>query len=447
MTQPAAELAAELNPDQAQAVAHVEGPLLVFAGAGSGKTRVITYRIANLLAERVPPYRILAVTFTNKAAGELRARLERLAGEEVTQGPLGGHLPLGVRADLAAPPRRGGPWPRLRHLRRLGPEGRDAAPVQGASIDERRIPPRWVLGRIQPKSAKGADPTDVDRESGFDDELRDLFVAYEKMLAQSNAVDFEDLIIKVMRLAEDEKSAAGADLRHRFRYVLVDEFQDTNLIQYRLVRALSAESRNLCVVGDDDQSIYRWRGANIRIIRGFRRDFPDAKIVKLEQNYRSTGNIVAAALGVIATAAGSRAEAAVDRAPPGEAIRVRAVETERGEATFVVTTVKKEIARGDRSCATIAVFYRVHAQSRVLEEAFRNENVPYQIVGGMRFFERAEVKDILAYLRLLDNPRSRRRSPADHQRSGAGHRRQDRGSRAADGRRAIRSAPTTRSPR
>jgi DNA helicase-2/ATP-dependent DNA helicase PcrA len=406
LTDSAAELAAELNPDQAEAVAHSDGPLLVFAGAGSGKTRVITYRIANLLATHgVPPYRILAVTFTNKAAGELRKRLERLAGEEVTR-----DLWAGTFHSVCA-----------RILRRHHEEaelGRDFVIYDDAdqkavmsrllkekNIDERERPPRWVLGLIHAQKREGKGPSDVDRDAGFDHELLELFEGYERMLAQSNAVDFEDLIIKAMRLCEDEKGRAGVDLRHRFRHVLVDEFQDTNITQYRLVRALTLESRNLCVVGDDDQSIYRWRGANVRIIRGFRRDYPDAKIVKLTQNYRSTGNIVAAALGVILPARDREPKQLWTDQPEGDAVHVRAVDNERTEAAFVVNTVKKEMMLGV-DAREMAVFYRVHAQSRVLEEAFRSEGVPYQIIGGMRFFERAEVKDLVAYLRLLQNPRS-----------------------------------------
>jgi DNA helicase-2/ATP-dependent DNA helicase PcrA len=378
----------------------------VFAGAGSGKTRVITYRIANLLAEhRVPPYRILAVTFTNKAAGELRSRLTKLAGEEVTKDLWAGTF-HSVCARI------------LRRHHEAAELGRDFVIYDDADqkavmtrllkereIDERERPPRWVLGLIHAQKREGKGPADVDRDSGFDGINLELFEAYERMLAQSNAVDFEDLIIKAMRLAEDEQGNAGADLRNRFRHVLVDEFQDTNITQYRLVRALTRLSRNLCVVGDDDQSIYRWRGANVRIIRGFRRDYPDAKIVKLVQNYRSTGNIVAAALGVISPAKDREPKELFTSEAPGDAVHVRAVESERREAEFVVRTVRKELTLGVDP-RDIAVFYRVHAQSRVLEEAFRSEGLPYQIVGGMRFFERAEVKDLIAYLRLLENTRS-----------------------------------------
>ncbi|MFO0567376.1 MAG: UvrD-helicase domain-containing protein [Polyangiaceae bacterium] len=395
-----------LNTPQADAAAHIDGPLLVFAGAGSGKTRVITYRIANLLSEhRIPPYRILAVTFTNKAAGELKARLEQLVGPDMTRDVWAGTF-HSVCARLLR-----------RHHDEVGlgqrfviyDESDQKAVVQRLlkerGLDDRRMPPRWVLSKIHAQKREGKGPGDLDRSSGFDAELIDLFEAYERALRRSNAVDFEDLIVLAMRIAEDPRSAAGRELRERFRHVLVDEFQDTNITQYRLVRALSASSRNLCVVGDDDQSIYRWRGADVRIIRGFKRDFPDARVVKLEQNYRSTANIVSAALGVIAPALEREPKQLWTEAARGEPVRIRSVPTERDEAAFVVRTVRAEIARGV-DARSLAVFYRVHAQSRVIEEALRSENVPYQIIGGMRFFDRAEVKDLVAYLRLLDNPKS-----------------------------------------
>ena len=397
---------AELNEPQTQAVAHVEGPLLVFAGAGSGKTRVITYRVANLLAEHnVPPYRILAVTFTNKAAGEMKERLVSLAGEEVVE-----DLWVGTFHSICA-----------RLLRRYHAEvglqrqyviydDSDQKAVitriiKAMDVDDRRYPPKLVLSRIHRQKREGIRPEEVDITPVFDDVHVDVFSRYQKALATSNAVDFEDLIVHVMRIAEDPDSSAGQELRNRFRHVLVDEFQDTNASQYRLVRALAAKDKNLCVVGDDDQSIYRWRGADIRNIRGFRRDFPDATVVKLEQNYRSSGHIVAAALGVIEPAFQREPKELWTDAAPGDPVSVRAVRDERDEAAHVVRTIQKETSRGvDPS--EIAVFYRVHAQSRVLEEALRAENVPYQVVGGMKFFERAEVKDCLSYLKLLDNPRS-----------------------------------------
>jgi len=396
----------DLNAPQAAAAAHTEGPLLVFAGAGSGKTRVITFRIANLLSlHRVPPYRILAVTFTNKAAGELKHRLETLAGAEITRDLWAGTFHSVCARLLRRYHAEAGLGPRFVIYDESDQKAVVSRLLKQRGLDDRRMPPRWVLSKIHAQKREGRGPADLDRQSGFDAELVDLFEGYERALRASDAVDFEDLIVLAMRVAEDPESAAGRDLRERFRYVLVDEFQDTNLTQYRLVRALSASTRNLCVVGDDDQSIYRWRGADVRIIRGFRRDFPDATVVKLEQNYRSTANIVKAALGVIAPALEREPKQLWTDAALGDPVRVRSVPNEREEAAFVVRTVRSELLRGVDP-KQVAVFYRVHAQSRVLEEALRAENVPYQIIGGMRFFERAEVKDLVAYLRLLENPKS-----------------------------------------
>jgi DNA helicase II / ATP-dependent DNA helicase PcrA len=402
---PVRELLA-LNEPQASAVAKSHGPLLVFAGAGSGKTRVITYRVAHLLSEhRVPAYRILTVTFTNKAAGELKARLTRLAGTEVTA-----DLWVGTFHAVCARLLR-------RHHREVGlgqnfsiyDDSDQKAVVSRVlkelAIDEQKLPPKLALGRIQAEKREGRGPADMQVEGSFEGTIQAIFSRYQAALSAANAADFEDLIALVVRLGEDPESPAGDDLRRRFDHVLVDEFQDTNLVQYRLVKALTCRTRNLCVVGDDDQSIYRWRGADVRIIRGFRRDFPDATVVKLEQNYRSTGNIVQAALGVIAASRQREPKVLWTASLAGDPVRVRAVTDERDEARFVVRTIESELARGT-DARNLAVFYRIHAQSRVLEEALRSANRPYQIVGGMKFFERAEVKDLLSYLRLVDNPRS-----------------------------------------
>ncbi len=395
-----------LNPAQERAVLHTEGPLVVFAGAGSGKTRVITYRIANLLANRrVAPYRILAVTFTNKAAGEMRERLEQLAGPE-----LASELWVGTFHSVCC-----------RLLRRYHEEvglGRnfviydDADQksvlnriIKSRGLDERIYPPKQVLSRIHRHKQEGTRPREVEIGPSFDETMQELFEDYEKALLTANAVDFDDLILHIMRIAEDRTSRAGAELRDRFDYLLVDEFQDTNSIQYRLVRALAAHKKNLCVVGDDDQSIYSWRGADVRNIRGFRKDFADAEIVKLEQNYRSSGNIVRAALGVIASAKDREPKKLWTDAGDGDLVKVLAYRDERDEAQRVVEAIRAEVAKGTPA-DQIAVFYRINAQSRVLEEAFRGGQVPYQIVGGMRFFERAEVKDAIAYLRLIENPAS-----------------------------------------
>ncbi len=395
----------ELNEPQSQAVSHLTGPLLVFAGAGSGKTRTITYRIANLLGQGVPPYRILSVTFTNKAAGEMKARLEQLAGAELVR-----DLWVGTFHSVCA-----------RLLRRYHAEvGLErnfviydesdqkaivARILKESGSSDRETTPKQMLSRILSKKQEGLGPQDLADQRRGEQELATVFGKYEQALKASNAVDFEDLLTLVMKLAESTSNAAGAELRSRFDHVLVDEFQDTNLVQYRLVRAFSAGTRNLCVVGDDDQSIYRWRGADVQIIRGFRKDFPDALVVKLEQNYRSSGHIVKAALAVIEPARHREPKELWTAAEMGQPILIRAAADERDEAAWVVRGVRSRMRAGI-DARQLAVFYRTHAQSRVLEEAFRAESIAYQIIGGMRFFDRAEVKDLLGYLRLIDNPRS-----------------------------------------
>jgi DNA helicase-2/ATP-dependent DNA helicase PcrA len=402
---PAKSVHDELNDAQAEAVAHAHGPLLVFAGAGSGKTRVITYRVANLVANwHVAPYRILAVTFTNKAAREMKERLGRLMGDDLAR-----ELWVGTFHATCA-----------RILRRWG-EGVGAprnfviydAQDQRAvvkrvlaemDLDEKRYPPRAILHRILSEKQEGRGPDEMAKASYLDDAVERVFRRYEAHLRSAQAVDFEDLIGLTVRLLESG-SPDARDVIERFSHVLVDEFQDTNAMQYRLLRALSQGHRNLCVVGDDDQSIYRWRGADVRNIRGFSRDFPDARVVKLEQNYRSTKHIVGAALAVIAPSRERVPKALWTDNEPGEPIDVIAAANERDEAALV-TRLALEARESGVAPGDIAIFYRVHAQSRVLEESLRAANVPYHIVGGTKFYERAEIKDALAYLRVLVNPKS-----------------------------------------
>ncbi len=397
----------QLNEPQARAVAHANGPLLVFAGAGSGKTRVITYRIANLVAEhRVAPYRILAVTFTNKAAGEMRERLARLVGEEIAK-----ELWVGTFHATCA-----------RLLRRHGQsvgvpsnfviyDAQDqrtlvARAIKQLELDDKRYPPRQLLAAIQKEKQEARGPDDM-RGTGvgyMDDAIARVFRLYEAQLHAAGAVDFDDLIGKTRKLlmSDDE---TGQRLKRRFDHVLVDEFQDTNLLQYELVRLLSSGTRNLCVVGDDDQSIYRWRGADRRNILGFRRDYPDATVVKLEQNYRSTSNVVKAALAVIEPSADREPKELWTENESGAPLEVIAVRDEHEEAAYVVQTLLALREQG-QDLRDAAVFYRVHAQSRVLEEALRAARLPYKIIGGMKFFERAEIKDALSYLRVIVNDRS-----------------------------------------
>ena len=404
----------ELNEPQAAAVAHTQGPLIVFAGAGSGKTRVITYRVANLVAcANVPPWRILAVTFTNKAAGEMRSRLEKLCGAEVARSLWVGTF----HATCARLLRAHGEAIGLRKNFLIYDTADQRAVVSRVlkelDLDDRRYPARAILGHIHKHKQEGRGPDEAAASTYIDDVALRIFRAYEERLRAANAVDFEDLILLVTRLLEaqgDTKDAMearheGNRMRRRFDHILVDEFQDTNATQYRLVRELARDHGNLCVVGDDDQSIYAWRGADVRNILGFRHDYPAATVVKLEQNYRSTGRIVSAALGIIARSASREPKELWTANAPGDPIRIVAARDERDEAAHVVDAVQR--ARGEGvDPRDIAVFYRVHAQSRVLEEALRAGNVPYQIVGGIRFYERAEVKDAVAYLRIVVNPAS-----------------------------------------
>jgi DNA helicase-2/ATP-dependent DNA helicase PcrA len=393
----------ELNEPQQRAVRHAAGPLLVFAGAGSGKTRIITYRIARLLThEGVNPFRVLAVTFTNKAAGEMRRRLEHMDAIPAIR-----DLWVGTFHSICAKLLR-------RHHAEVGldrqfviyddSDQRSAMTrvIRNLELDEKRYPPKLMLSRIHYAKREGVSPAEVFER---DPTALQAVEGYERAMRQANAVDFEDLIAMVARIAEDPNSAGGKELRERFDHVLVDEFQDTNRMQYRLVRALAARTRNLCVVGDDDQSIYSWRGANIGNIRGFRKDFPEAEVVKLEQNYRSTSNVVRAALAVIERSSEREPKQLWTDNDAGAPVVLRTVRDEREEAAFVTTQIKAEIRNGV-SADEIAVFYRINAQSRVLEEAMRAERIAYQVIGGMKFFERAEVKDVLSYLRLIDNPRS-----------------------------------------
>jgi len=394
----------ELNEPQAAAVARTEGPLLVFAGAGSGKTRVITYRIANLVAcERVAPWRILAVTFTNKAAGEMRSRLQKLCGPDVARALWVGTFHATCAKLLRAHGEAVGVKPNFVIYDASDQKAIVSRVLKDLDLDERRFPPRAVLAAIHKHKQEGRGPDEAAAHSYMDDIAIKVFRAYEDRLRAANAVDFEDLILLVARMLE--KTEEGDRIRRRYDHVLVDEFQDTNFTQYRFLRDLVRDHKNLCVVGDDDQSIYRWRGADVRNIRNFRKDYPDATVVKLEQNYRSTKRIVSAALGVIARSTEREPKELWTANDDGAPIRVVAARDERDEAAFVVGAIERARADGV-DLREVAVFYRIHAQSRVLEEALRAAKVPYQIVGGMKFYERAEVKDALAYLRVLVNPAS-----------------------------------------
>jgi len=393
-----------LNPEQCDAVRATEGPLLVLAGAGSGKTRVLTNRVAWLIGVcGIAPEAILAVTFTNKAAGEMRERVEKLLGPDARDVWLStfhsscvrilrreiGHLGrsrgfvIYDEDDSLSVVREA--------LRRHGRDPKQEARSLRWQIDQ------WKNAGLLPAAA-------AERAADFDAEASaEIYATYQRLLADANALDFGDLLLLTVELFERHPEV----LRHyqeRWQYVLVDEYQDTNRVQYRLVNQLAAGHRNLCVVGDPDQSIYRWRGADVRNILDFERDFPDAKVVKLERNYRSTQRILSGAGAVVENNRDRPEKRMVTDRGEGDRIAVYAARDDRDEAQFVVRGLLDAARDGGFSYGQCAVFYRTNAQSRPIEEELLKYDVPYVIVGGVRFYERAEVKDALAYLRLLVNP-------------------------------------------
>ena len=375
---------------------------MVFAGAGSGKTRVITFRVAHLIATHdVAPWRILAVTFTNKAAGEMRERLLGLLGEQ------GAAVQVGTfHATCARLLRRHGESVGLTKDFTIYDDQDQLALVKRVlrdlALDEKRYQPKAMAGRINRAKQEVQGPADIETPDTWSEVVRRVYTVYEERLQQANALDFGDLIYRTVRALESDEAFADAVIG-RFSHVLVDEFQDTNHAQFRLVQLLSEGHRNLCVVGDDDQSIYRWRGADRRNILDFRASFPDATLVKLEQNYRSTQRILRAANAVIARNTDREPKELWTDNQEGDAILVVRTMDERDEAKLVLRGVRELVSQG-HGLNDVAVFYRTHAQSRVIEESLRSANIGYRIVGGMRFYDRAEVKDLLAYLRVMINP-------------------------------------------
>jgi DNA helicase-2/ATP-dependent DNA helicase PcrA len=393
---------ASLNPEQRDAVLHTNGPLLILAGAGSGKTRVITCRIAHLIqGGHAKPGEILAVTFTNKAADEMRARVEELVGEDCRDVWLSTFHSLSARLL-----RREAPAINLSRDFVIYDSSDQLSVVKQAikalGIDDKLIPPRAALARISQAKNRMESPAQMFESdwSVRDKEIRRIYEAYTRALTEAGALDFDDLLLKTVELVETSERARTY-YSHKFRHVMVDEYQDTNRPQYLLIRRLSEVHRNLCVVGDPDQSIYRWRGADLRNILDFERDFPDALIVKLEQNYRSTQMILDAATAVISRNLNRKDKRLwTDRSGGDRILYVRAGD-EIEEADFITRTVRD---RGGRGAGMAAVLYRTNAQSRAIEDALMREGVGYRIIGGVRFYERKEIKDALAYLRLLINP-------------------------------------------
>jgi DNA helicase-2/ATP-dependent DNA helicase PcrA len=395
----------ELNTAQLDAVIDPPGPLVVVAGAGSGKTRVITYRLARLVATGADPRRILAVTFTNKAAAELRDRVDKLLWDRMGIGTRG----LWVGTFHATSARILRQWGEAVGLRKDFVIYDDddqkrllARVLVDLKVPERMFPVRQVLSAIDRAKNSGMSAADFVSDDYFDDVVGKAYRLYEERLAAANATDFGGLLMSVLKLASSGTPAAE-EIAQRFDHVLVDEFQDTNSVQVRLVRLLSRRTNSITVVGDEDQSIYRWRGADIRNILDFEKDHPGARVVKLERNYRSTGNILAAANAIISKNTERRPKVLFTEEGEGDPIVLFEGETERDEAEFVASHIADGLS-ASLAPRDFAVFYRTNAQSRVLEDALRARNLPYTVVGGTRFFDRAEIKDLASYMRAVANP-------------------------------------------
>ena len=393
-----------LNKPQKEAVFHTEGPLLILAGAGSGKTRVLTHRIAYLIEEKgVNPWNILAITFTNKAAEEMRQRVDSLVGFGAESIWVSTFHSMCVRILR-------------RYIDRLGYDNRftiydtdDQKTLmkevcRKTDIDTKRFKERMLLSVISSAKNEMILPEEFELNAGGDFvqlKIAKVYKEYEAQMRANNALDFDDLLVKTVQLLETQPDVRE-NYQERFRYIMVDEYQDTNTVQFRLVSLLAGKYRNLCVVGDDDQSIYKFRGANIRNILDFEKEFSDAKVIKLEQNYRSVGNVLEVANSVIRNNKGRKEKTLWTDNEKGEKIRLRQFDTAYDEAQFIAEDIKDETAQG-ANYSDHAVLYRTNAQSRLLEEKFVAMNIPYKIVGGINFYSRREIKDVLSYLKTIDN--------------------------------------------
>ena len=396
-----------LNEQQKEAVLHTEGPLLILAGAGSGKTRVLTHRIAYLIEEKgINPWNILAITFTNKAAGEMRERVDNLVGFGSESIWVSTFHSMCVRILR-------------RHIDLLGFDTnftiydtddqktlmKDICKL--LQIDTKIFRERSLLVAISQAKNELVTPEEfrIQAQGDFSrQKIATVYEEYEKQMRANNALDFDDLLVKAVQLFQTQADVLDY-YQERFRYIMVDEYQDTNTVQFELVRLLSAKYRNLCVVGDDDQSIYKFRGANIRNILDFEQVFPDAKVIKLEQNYRSTSNILNAANAVIRHNHGRKDKTLWTDNGEGDKINVRQFDTAFDEAEYIVGDIRERVESGKAAYNDHAILYRTNAQSRMFEEKFVTANIPYKIVGGINFYARREIKDLLAYLKTIDNGR------------------------------------------
>lgn len=394
-----------LNNEQYIAATTVDGPVLILAGAGSGKTRVLVHRIANMIDNMgVNPWNILAITFTNKAAGEMRERVDNIVGAGADSIWVSTFHSMCVRILR-------------RHIDCIGYDSNftiydtdDQKSVmkdimKRLEIDTKFLKERTVLSAISSAKDELIDPDEFEENCKGDykkEQIAKLYRAYQETCKQSNALDFDDLIVKTVELFEKCPEVLN-NYQERFRYICVDEYQDTNTAQFELIRLLADKYKNLCVVGDDDQSIYKFRGANISNILDFEKVYPDAKVIKLEQNYRSTQNILDAANAVIRNNVGRKDKSLWTDRGSGEKLHYRQLETAYEEADYIAADMAKAIRNGDCGYGDCAVLYRTNAQSRILEEAFVKRSMPYNVVGGVNFYSRKEIKDILAYLKTIDN--------------------------------------------
>lgn len=394
---------ADLNPPQREAVLHTEGPLLVLAGAGSGKTRVITYRIAYLIEQRqVAPHNILAVTFTNKAANEMLGRIGRLVASRGSRPVIGTFHSVALRILR-------------RHADRLGYTRSFAIydtsdqltlvrrTLRELTFSEEAFPPRVMLNRISHAKNELITPVQFEKDNTdfFGARAAEVYRHYQKKLKEFDAMDFDDMISSLIVLLRDHHEVRD-EIRERFQHLLIDEYQDTNHAQYVLIKALAGENGNIVAVGDEDQSIYKFRGADINNILNFERDFPGARIIKLEQNYRSTGNILDAATGVVSRNTARKGKTLFTDQGTGQPVRIVSCESEREEAKFVVDRILS--LRSSMKLQDVAVLFRMNAQSRPFEEELLQANLPYTVVGGVKFYERAEIKDVLSFARLAIRP-------------------------------------------
>lgn len=394
-----------LNPQQAEAVINTEGPMLIMAGAGSGKTKVLTCRVANLLQKGVRPYRILAITFTNKAAAEMRERVNNMSGpaaKDVWLFTFHAFCARFLRMEIDKLPGYGGNFAIY-----------DTADSQNLikqilkemNLDDKRFQPSGILSRIS--NAKNAlqDAAAFARQAGdfYEQKVADIYSHYEQKLQLNNALDFDDLLMLSIKLLQENKEVREK-YQDRFVYLLVDEYQDTNHAQYLLTKFLAAKHRNICVVGDADQSIYGWRGADIQNILDFEKDYPDAKVIKLEQNYRSTQIILDAANAVIENNTGRKPKNLWTENKSGADIIYFQAVDERDEARFVIEQLQNLQRTENKKLGDMAILYRTNTQSRIFEEMLIKSGISYNMVGGLKFYERKEIKDIIAYLRVIFNP-------------------------------------------